>query len=190
MRRAARASSSLAGPVWVFVSRLRGTVEQFFSSFYKALGDHIGGEKDGGLKEAEGGKIVIMLTQLTVRCAARSRCKTVYAADKWPSVDGRGRESGWWLGGADPARILLCKPTLGYSTLLYSMKNTHTHFIRNSSIMTKQKGQATLQPHNVMTGCQRTTQLLAPSAQPQVTEQVRPHNPLVFCWQEEKKTTV
>lgn len=42
----------------------------FLSSFYKPLGDRIGGEKDGGLKEAKGGKIVIMLTQLTVRCAA------------------------------------------------------------------------------------------------------------------------
>lgn len=110
------------------MSRLRGTVEQFFfSSFYKALGDRIGGGKDGGLKEARAGKIVIMLTQLTVRCAARSRRKTVYAADKWPSV-GKGKRERVVVGrgGCDPARILLCKPTLGYSTLLHSMKNTHT----------------------------------------------------------------
>lgn len=44
----------------------------FFSSFYKALGDRVGGGKDGGSEEAKGGKIVIMLTQLTVRRAARS----------------------------------------------------------------------------------------------------------------------
>lgn len=61
------------------MSRLRGTVEQLFFlpfiTIYKAPGNGFGGEKDGGLKEAKGGKIVIMLTQLTVRCAAtRLRC--------------------------------------------------------------------------------------------------------------------
>lgn len=94
----------------------------FFSSFYKALGDRIGGEKDGGLKEAKGGKIVIMLTQLTVRCAAVKLFTQQISGRAWPAGEER---AGGWVGG-DPARILLCKPTLGYSTLLHSMKNTHT----------------------------------------------------------------
>lgn len=67
----------------------------FFLPFYKALGNRIGREKDGGQKEAKGGKIAIMLTQLTVRCAAtRSRCSTVYVADKCPSVDDKGKRRG------------------------------------------------------------------------------------------------
>lgn len=51
----------------------------------------------GGLKETQGGKMVIMLTQLTVRRAGL-RCEIVYRADKCPSADGRGREVGVGVG--------------------------------------------------------------------------------------------